>query len=68
MPYQNNSELPSSVKGSLPAHAQTIFRKAFNNALKQYDDNEKTAFKVAWAAVKESYKKDDEGKWVKKPD
>jgi cation transport regulator len=64
MPYSSNKELPEAVQ-KLPKHAQDIFRNAFNNALKEYDDNEETAFKVAWAAVKNKYeKKDDE--WVSK--
>ena len=62
-PYKRNEDLPEAVK-ELPAGAKTIFRKAFNNALKQYD-NEETAFKVAWSAVKQTYKKVGD-KWVKK--
>lgn len=64
MPYSSNSELPQEVK-KLPAKAQTIFRKAFNSASEQYDSEEK-AFKVAWAAVKKQYKKNEDGEWVKK--
>ena len=64
MPYKTNQALPDSVKGSLPKAAQDIFRKVFNAALKQYDDEEK-AFKVAWSAVKKAgYKKVDD-KWIK---
>lgn len=51
-PYKTNKELPKSVK-EYPAHAQDIFRNAFNNALKTYKD-EVLAFKVAWAALKKS--------------
>ena len=63
MPYNSNADLPDSVK-KLPQAAQTIWQKAFNAALQQYDEEE-TAFKVAWAAVKEKYKKSDD-KWVLK--
>lgn len=63
MPYKSNKELPDSVKNSLPQGAQTIYRKAFNNADEQYD--EVTAHKVAWSAVKKSYKKRGD-EWVKK--
>jgi len=63
-PYSRNSELPGGVRNSLPAGAQTIYRKAFNSALKEYG-NEDTARKVAWAAVKRKYKK-AEPKWVLK--
>lgn len=50
MPYSTNDELPAAVK-KLSDHQQTIFRKAFNNALKQYKD-EKKAYATAWAAAK----------------
>ncbi|MGI8860215.1 MAG: ChaB family protein [Rubrobacteraceae bacterium] len=29
---------PDSVKGNLPKHAQEIYKKAFNSASKQYDE------------------------------
>jgi cation transport regulator len=74
MPYKTSKELPKRVRSSLPSGAQTIFRKAYNNAHKQYKDPKKrrgkaslteTCSKVAWYAVKKQYKK-KEGKWVKK--
>lgn len=65
MPYESLSDLPDSVKDNLPHHAQEIFKEAFNSASKEYD-KEETAFKVAWSAVKNEYKKDDDGEWVKK--
>lgn len=60
----------------LPEHAQHIFKKAHANALKEYEDPKKrrgganedveaVAHKVAWAAVKNDYKKKGD-KWVKK--
>lgn len=67
MPYDTINELPKSVKDNLPQHAQEIFKEAFNNGWDEYkkpedlrDDasREETAFKVAWAAVKQSYHKD----------
>jgi cation transport regulator len=64
MPYSSNDQLPPGLK-ELPEEAKTIFRKAFNAALGEYKD-EVTARKVAWAAVKGSFKKDDSGKWIKK--
>jgi len=76
MPYSKVSDLPASVKDNLPAHAQEIYMEAFNNAFKQYKDSDKriggatqeeTAFKVAWAAVKKAYKKDEKtGEWKRK--
>lgn len=75
MPYNSNSDLPDSVKNSLPEHAQEIYRKAFNNAWIQYKDptkrqggksQEETAHAVAWNAVKNEYEKNEKGNWVKK--
>lgn len=72
MPYSSTSRLPASVKNSLPKGAQTIYRKAFENAWEEYKDadkrrsrssREEAAHKVAWSAVKTKYKKNDEGKW-----
>jgi cation transport regulator len=65
MPYQNIDDLPDSVKEHLPKHAQEIFRAAFNNAEKEYDEEER-AFRVAWGAVKRDYEKGDDGKWHRK--
>jgi cation transport regulator len=63
-PYSNNNQLPPSVKDALPTHAQDIFRNAFNSAYAS-GKSEEVCFKIAWAAVKKSYKK-VEDKWVKK--
>ncbi len=74
MPYTTNKDLPDSVTHVLPAHAQDIYRKAFNNAWQEYanpeerrgaDSREETAHKVAWAAVKKKYEKTGE-KWTEK--
>jgi cation transport regulator len=75
MPYNKRSELPDSVKDTLPAHAQDIYQAAFNNAWDEYadpdkrrgdDSREEVAHKVAWAAVKQSYEKNEAGHWVRK--
>ena len=75
MPYSDTNELPSSVRENLPKHAQEIYMKAYNSAWEQYSEpeerrgnasREETAHRVAWAAVKEVYEKDDEGKWTRK--
>ncbi len=65
MPYSRNEDLPDNVRHVLPDHAQSIYREAFNNALKQYG-NEEQAFAVAWSAVKKQYEKKSDGKWSKK--
>lgn len=61
---------------SLPQHAQHIFKRAHDSAVKQYQDPEKrrggkkqsaevVAHKTAWAAVKKKYKKQGD-KWLRK--
>jgi cation transport regulator len=67
MPYDDTSELPESVRDNLPKGAQEIYKSAFNSAWEEYDQDEERAHRVAWAAVKNSYEKDEEsGRWVKK--
>ena len=67
MPYEKLSELPDSVQEHLPKHAQEIYRAAFNSAWEQYDHEEERAHRVAWAAVKNEYVKDEvTGRWKKK--
>ncbi len=67
MPYPKLSDLPDSVRDNLPKHAQEIYQAAFNNAWAQYDQDEEIAHKVAWAAVKNIYEKDEQtGKWKRK--
>lgn len=72
MPFKTRNDLPESVRGVLPAHAQDIYKEAFNSAWEEYKDpserrgdadREETAHKVAWSAVKKSYHKGDDGKW-----
>jgi cation transport regulator len=74
MPYDSKSDLPEDVKDALPDHAQEIYKEAYNSAWDQYADPEEregdesreaTAHQVAWSAVKNEYKKNDDGEWVK---
>lgn len=66
MTYKTLRELPESVRNNLPKHAQEIYQAAYNNAWEEYDHEEERAHRVAWAAVKQLYVKDDEtGKWKK---
>ena len=60
MPYRSNAELPASVRGHLPAHAQDIYREAFNHSFDSHAGDarqEEIAHRTAWAAVKRSYVK-----------
>jgi cation transport regulator len=76
MPYNKTQDLPDSVRRNLPEHAQKIFVEAFNSAWDEYaspdkrrgnESREEVAMKVAWAAVKHEYKKDEKtGKWERK--
>lgn len=73
MPYPSTADLPSNVRDVLPAHAQEIYRAAFNNAWDEYADpahrrgdesQEETAHRVAWSAVERQYAKDQQsGAW-----
>lgn len=73
MPYGRKEELPGPVREHLPAHAQEVYRKAFNSAWDQYADEsarrteesrEEVAHKVAWSAVRHAgYEKGDDGDW-----
>lgn len=75
MPFTHREDLPSSVRHVLPAHAQDIYKEAFNSAWEQYKepserkeggDRESTAHRVAWSAVKQSYEKGADDTWHKK--
>ena len=76
MPYQRTEDLPDSVRNHLPAHALEIYREAFNHAFEEYADPKKrrgnspleeVAHRVAWAAVKKEYEKDEKTAiWKKK--
>jgi cation transport regulator len=53
MPYISNHDLPRSVREHLSAHAQDIFRSAFNAAWRTYGETdpariEEIAHRVAW--------------------
>jgi cation transport regulator len=76
MPYKSIRDLPDSVRNHLPEHAQEIYREAFNHAWEEYADPEKrktpssleeVTHRVAWAAVKKQFEKDEKtGMWKKK--
>jgi cation transport regulator len=67
MPYERRSDLPESVREHLPAHAQDIYKEAFNSAFQQYDHDESRAHRVAWGAVKKQYHKGEDGQWHEGP-
>jgi cation transport regulator len=60
MPFQSVEDLPPSLRSRLPAHAQEIFRAAFNNAWATYvtsspHEREELCHRIAWSAVKKKY-------------
>lgn len=68
MPYENNMDLPPSIRARLPPHAQDIYRAAFNSAWESYasrqpERREEIAHRIAWGAVKRRYRKAGEA-WV----
>lgn len=65
MPFSSNSALPESITNVLPADAQTVFRQVVNAELDQ-GSSEENAFKQAWTAVKNGWKKTADGEWIKK--
>jgi len=66
VPYKKLTDLPDNVTDHLPKHAQEIYRAAYNSAEEQYDEEDRR-HRVAWAAVKDKYEKDeDSGEWVEK--
>lgn len=64
MSYERITSLPDSVKNNLPKHAQEIYKEAYNSAWDEYDHDEERSHRVAWAAVKQKYHKNDKGNWV----
>lgn len=75
MPFKSTQDLPDGVKNVLPAHAQAIYKEAFNSAFDEYkkpserrgnETREEVAHKVAWAAVKHKYQKGADDKWHSK--
>jgi cation transport regulator len=68
MPYPTNEALPPAIRGHLPAHAQDIYREAFNHAFTAHADDprqEEASHRIAWAAVKRSYEKVGDS-WVRR--
>lgn len=70
MPYAANEVLPPGVRRHLPAHAQDIYRSAFNHAWAKYSieqpaECEGIAHRIAWAAVKRRYEKSGD-MWIER--
>lgn len=74
MPYHSRVNLPKTLRGKLPPHAQEIYQKAYDSAFHEYRSGssrtgasrEEVAHRVAWAAVKQKYRKGEDEKWHRK--
>lgn len=75
MPYKTKRELPDNVQNVLPAHAQDIYKEAFNSASNSTKIRtiagmmpavKRRHTKSPRAAVKHEYEKGDDDKWHKK--
>lgn len=74
MHYPKNSDLPESIRADLPAHAQDVYRTAFNKAWESYDEPRAVveveesrlamADNAAWAAVNERFYFNELQEWV----
>ena len=54
MPYNTNSQLPKKQTDQYSPKGKTAFRKAFNNALSEYNGDESSAFAVAHHAAQQT--------------
>ncbi len=69
MPYSAQHPLPEKLQRILPLHAQEIYSAVFNHAWKEYADRsnrDEVSHRVAWAAVKKVYEKNESGEWLEK--
>lgn len=70
MTIKEVDQLPKEVRESLPEAAQKIYFDAYNRAWEQYegeDDREAAAHREAWKVVQESYRQDEQGRWMAFP-
>lgn len=64
--WDSNSNLPDGVRNSLPAEAQTVWRRVANDRINA-GQSEESAIRQAWHAVKNGWRKEGD-KWVRKFD
>jgi cation transport regulator ChaB len=64
--YAGTADLPEAVRNALPAGAQRVFLRVANRVMSDPDATEESAFKQAWAAVKNGWAKNEDGAWVRK--
>ena len=61
MPYKDISDLPQAQTDRYDRHQKEAFLKAFNNAYRQYGQDESRAFAVAHHAAQQAGKKEHAG-------
>ncbi|RME79878.1 MAG: cation transport regulator ChaB [Methanobacteriota archaeon] len=74
MHFEKLYRLPLTIRQNLPEEAQLLYMEAYNKAWESYDPNKvagyasrtEVANTAAWNAVLKKYKKDRNGKWVRK--
>lgn len=59
MPYKTISDLPKAQVDQYTEHQKKAFLEAFNNACKEYGNEESRAFAVAHHAAQQAGKKSD---------
>lgn len=67
MPYRTNGDLPKAQTKQYTTHGKSAFRQAFNNAFKEYNGDEGTAFAVAHHAAQQAQAVKIHAPRVKKP-
>jgi len=65
MPYSRNNDLPANIRRDLPREAQSVWRRAFNDAHSRYNDDSFAA-RVAWTAVRNAGWRKEGDSWVRK--
>lgn len=64
MPYARKSELPDGVHDHRPAHAQDIYKEAYDSAFEAYKHDESRATVSPGGAVEKTCHKGDDGQWT----
>lgn len=63
--FDTIDDLPDNVKNILPIPGQIIFLSAFNSAFDS-GKSEEDSIRISWLALAEKFKKDKNGKWIRK--
>lgn len=61
--YKKLEDLPAQIRSHATEEVQSIWMLAFNEAYETYEGDTES-FKIAWRAVKEKAKKNEDGNWI----